>query len=327
MMRKSLLLFFNKNINIIYDMKQFTELSIIKLVTIVNFAFGFIGIFVSIFTKSSSLMFDGLYSFISSFFTIISARIVKLVTSAENRKYQFGYGAFEPFFIIIRTMAVVGINSFLFSNAIFSIRSGGNEIDISLGIIYTIVSIIICIIITIILKKSARSLESPVLVAEYRSWINDTLLSASIFVAFLFIFIIKKTSLSYIASYIDPCVTIILIIYMLPSLITQFFTNLKELLNAAPPVHIQESLNKIIQPYIEKYDFMGFQIYSAKRGRNLYMIIHVFMKRDQAVSELDKIRKLMVHDIKKFWHHSDIDIIFTIDQSWIPLSVPTGIDN
>ncbi len=50
------------------------------------------------------------------------------------------------------------------------------------------------------------------------------------------------------------------------------------------------------------------------------------MKKDASVKELDKIRKAIVRDIRNFWHYSDIDIVFTLDTSWIPLSFPQGED-
>ncbi|ULQ60258.1 cation diffusion facilitator family transporter [Brucepastera parasyntrophica] len=303
-------------------MKNISELSILKLVTIINFVFAAIGIVLSFFSRSSSVLFDALYSFVSSFFTIISARVVKLVTSAENRDYQFGYGSFEPFFIIIRTMVILVIYAFLLANSISIIRHGGNNVDISLVMVYTIVSLIICFVISMALRRIARKQKSPLLVAEYRSWINDTLLSLSVFVAFSLIVVLRRTSLNFITPYIDPAITILLILFMLPTLISQFFTNLRELLVAAPSPEIQDKLDHIIEPYIEKYDFAGFQVYSTKRGRNLYMVIHIYMKTDSTVRRLDKIRKAIIKDIKKFWHFSDIDIIFTIDPSWIPLSVP-----
>lgn len=308
-------------------MKQFQELSIIKFATMCNFIFGLAGIILSLFAKSNSVLFDALYSFTASFFTMISAKVVKLVVSGENRDYQFGYGSFEPFFILIRTMFILIMNTLLMSNALHSIFSGGTHVNLSLVLIYTAISIFICIVITVFLKQISRRHNSPVLIAEAHSWLNDTLLSIAVLIAFLLTFILEKTPAAFFIPYIDPGITLLLILFLIPGLIRQFFSNLRELLVAAPSIEVQEELERVISPYIEKHGFLDFQTYSTKRGRNLYIIVHIYMKKDSTVRRLDKIRKEMIRDIRKFWNHSDTDIIFTIDLSWIPLSVPQPISD
>ncbi len=307
-------------------MKKINELSLIRLVTVINFVFGLAGIVFAVLARSRSVLFDALYSFIASFFTLISARVVRLVISGEDRDYQFGYGSFEPFFIVIRTVFILLMNVMMAFFAVRTILDGGNTVNVSVAILYTLLSIITCAVIAGVLRGAARKNDSPVLAAEAKSWLNDTLLSSAVLAAFAGIILLRSTPLAFLIPYIDPAITLVFIAVMIPSLAIQFFVNMRELLVAAPPVELQEELDAIIEPYIAANNFSDFQTYSTKRGRNLYVVVHIYMKKDASVKELDKIRKAIVRDIRNFWHYSDIDIVFTLDTSWIPLSFPQGED-
>ena len=303
-------------------MKQYSETKIIRTVTILNFFFAVLGIITAILAKSSSVLFDGLFSFVSTFFTLFSIRIVKMVTRADTKDYPFGFGSFEPFFVIIRTTVMFIINTAMVCISVFSIIRGGNQVEISFILIYSLISVGGCAAVTAKLRTISRKKRSAILAAEYRGWLNDTLLSVSVLVAFVVMIILRKTSLAWFTAYVDPGITIILVAFLMPSLISQFITNLRELLIAAAPQEIQKELEIIVRKYVDEYGFKGFEIYSTKRGRNLYMVIYVFLNDDTTVRKIDKIRKKMIVEIKKYWKYSDIDIVFTVDNDWIPLSVP-----
>lgn len=76
-----------ETINFSATSKTDKEMRIIKLSTLFNFSFGLIGIFFAILTNSRSIMFDGMYSFVLSFFTLASARVIRLLTKGQTVKY------------------------------------------------------------------------------------------------------------------------------------------------------------------------------------------------------------------------------------------------
>lgn len=298
------------------------EIALIRTTTIICFLFGVAGVAMAVVAHSRSMLFDGMYSFIQSIFILSSASIVRLISRQDDREYQFGYGAFEPFFIMIRTMSMLGMNLILAWSAVRSILDGGYRVNAPVAIVFTTVSVIICAIIWRIIVASARKNNSPVLKAEAKSWLNDTLISCAVLVSFSVMAILDRTSFAWLAAYADPAITILFICFMSPSLVGQLLQNTRELLDAAPPVEIQKGLEDIVRSHVERNGFKSFQVYSTKRGRTISTIIHVQVQQELALRQLDVIRKNMLKDIKKFWQWSDTDIVFTIDPSWIPLSAP-----
>jgi len=296
------------------------ELSILTLSTVINFAFGFVGIVFAFFAKSRSVLFDGLYSFVASFFTIISARVVRLVSRGDNREFQFGYGAFEPLLIIVRVICMLFMYAILGFDAIKTMATGGSEIVFSMAFIYTALSASVCLFFWAALRRVAHRINSPVLIAEARGWFNDILLSLAVLSAFLLAYLLESTPLKAVTRYADSGVTLLMIVCMLPSLVRLFASNMRELVSAAPSQEIQDQLRAIVEGYRAACDFAGFKTYSEKRGRNLYLIVYIVLRHEVPIKSLDKIRKYMMSDIRQWWHYCDCDIIFTIDPSWMPLS-------
>lgn len=309
-----------ENINQTVISRTKKEIELIKLSTIGNFCFGLIGIIFAILTNSRSILFDGLYSFVLSLFTLLSARVVRLITKGQTVNYQFGYGAFEPLLIIIKSIFLFGMYLVLGYEAITSLFKGGYPISASFALVYSVISTGACFIIWLILRKSARRNTSPVLKAEAYGWFLDTILSGAVFLAFIIIFLLKYLGAESVTDYIDPLITLSLVLFMLPALYSMFLTNFRDMVSAAPSIEIQNQLRDIMNRFQEKYHFSNIENFSEKRGRSLYLISHVYLDHDIPMKTLDKIRKEMVKEIKRWWFYSDIDILFTLNPAWIKMS-------
>ncbi len=300
--------------------KTYKEIKLIRISTIGNLTFGLIGIAFAIITHSRSILFDGLYSFVLSLFTLISAKVVRLVTKGQTVQYQFGYGAYEPLLIIVKSIFLFALYLTLGYEALKYLFTGGYNVSTSYALIYSLFSTIACFFIWLILRKSARKNISPVLKAESYGWFLDTILSGAVLLAFVVINILNKIGAYTIANFIDPFITLCLVILMLPALYKMFLTNFRDLVSAAPPLEMQEELRAIMDTFQNKYDFTNIENFSEKRGRSLYLISHVYLDHDIPMKTLDKIRKEMVKEIKKWWLYSDIDILFTLNPAWIKMS-------
>ena len=298
----------------------FSETFLIKFVTVINLMFAVGGFYFAMISRSQSVLFDSVYSFTSSFFMLMSLYVVRLIKKGEDENYHFGYGSFEPLFIVIQTMFILTMNFVLAYFAVRTLLSGGADIGVNAASTYTAISVIVCALVYIILKRASKKYASPVLSAEAKSWLNDTMLSIAVLTAFLGIIFLSETPLSFIVPYIDSGMTLLFILFLVPQFIRQLWTNILELLTSAPSVDIQKHLDAVIEPFIEKHDLAGFNAYSTKRGRTLYVVVHVYLNENRTVKTIDGIRKEMIRAIRKYWHYSDIDIVFTFDTTWIPLS-------
>lgn len=298
------------------------ELKYIRIVTLICFSFGVLGIISALAADSQSMMFDGMYSFIQSIFILISGYVVKLISRSDNDKYQFGYGAFEPFFIVIRTMCLLFMDLVLGFGAFKQLLAGGYSVNATIAISVTAFSAVVCFFVWLFLVKKSKELSSPILKAESKSWLNDTLLSIAVLVSFFLMYVLDKLGLEKAAQAIDPLITIMFIVVLIPGLCKEALDSTRELLGIAPPPEVQEKLERIIERYCDNYDFSDYEIYSQKQGRTVTSIIHIMIKNEAPVTFFDKVRKDILKEIKKEWTFSDTDIVFTLNTDWIKYSVP-----
>ncbi|MFA6614341.1 MAG: cation diffusion facilitator family transporter, partial [Endomicrobiia bacterium] len=274
--------------------KGFSEIFLIKFVTVINLMFAVGGFYFAMISRSQSVLFDSIYSFTSSFFMLMSLYVVRLIKKGEDKNYHFGYGSFEPLFIVIQTMFILTMNFVLAYFAVKTLISGGAHIGVNAAMIYTAISVVVCALVYVVLKSASKKYGSPVLSAEAKSWLNDTMLSIAVLMAFLGIIFLSGTYLSFIVPYIDSGMTLLFILFLVPQFGRQLWVNILELLTSAPSVDIQKELDAVIEPFIEKHYLAGFNAYSTKRGRTLYVVVHVYLNENRTVKTIDRIRKEMI---------------------------------
>lgn len=298
------------------------ELTYIKAVNAVCFAFGVLGVSLALIADSSSMLFDGMYSLIQSIFILISGFVVRLIGRQDDERFHFGYSAFEPFYIMIRTIVLFSMNASLGIKAFRSIITGGYLVDAGIVLFFTALSAVVCSFICAFLYRKARELDSPMLATEARSWLNDTLLSVAVLVSFSVIAILDHLGIEKAMYYIDPVVTVLFAIFLIPGVSKQLWQAVKDLLDAAPPAEEIERLESIVRAFSKDYSFKDWKIYSSRRGRMIYSTIHIVLSDELPLHKVDGIRKDMLKAIRSSWAWSDTDIVFCVDSSWMEYAVP-----
>ncbi len=304
------------------DLMHGKELSYIKAVTAICLFFGVLGVALALKSDSSSMLFDGMYSLIQSAFILMSGWVVKLISKKDDEHFNFGYAAFEPFYIMLRTITLFIMNVSLGISAIKSIAGGGYEVEASIVLAFTAFSVLVCSIVCVFLYRKGKELNSPVLLTEARSWLNDTLLSVAVLASFLLATILKHLGFREAMLYIDPIITILFVIFLVPGVSKQLWQAIKDLLDAAPPEGDKERIEDIISSFGETYDFKDWMVYSSRRGRLIHSTIHIVLYEDITLSEADTMRSSMLKAIRSSWPWSDTDIVFCVDSSWMEYAVP-----
>ena len=206
------------------------ELIYIKAVNLICFMFGVLGIVLALIADSSSMLFDGMYSFIQSIFILLSGFVVRLLGRKDDEYFHFGYSAFEPFYIMLRTLSLFAMNAALGYNALKSIISGGYLVKASIVLFFTGFSAVVCSFVCAFLYKKAKELNSPLLRTEARSWLNDTLLSVAVLASFSVMAVLARLGIDGVMMYIDPVVTLLFVIFLVPGVVQQLWQAVKDLL-------------------------------------------------------------------------------------------------
>ena len=299
-----------------------TELLLLRVTTAVCLAFGIISVVASFKANSNSMLFDGLYSLIQSVFILGSGWIVSLLFRKDNREFQFGYSAFEPFFIAIRSTVMLLMTFSIAFSALRAILTGGYVIDVNIAFKINLISLVVCLIVYGILTIQAKRLKSPVLRVEARSWLIDSAISFAAVLAMIMIFFANKNGYTKLALYIDPIVTIFFIIGLAPMLVNQLLQSSRELLRAAPSSSIQKELEHIAKRHVKREGFKKANIFAVQQGRSLFVTLYFYLKEERTLSEVDALRTKVLQDLRVYSSWIEADVVFTLDPSWMPLALP-----
>lgn len=293
------------------------EITILRITTFVCLFFGILGVVASQLAQSRSLLLDGLYSLIQSLFILGSGYVVSLLFKSDDARFPFGFAAFEPFFLVMRSLTLLIMVLTIGSSAFLSLFSGGYVISVDIALPIAGLSFVVCAVVYAMLKREAKILKSPVLRSESKAWLLDTLLSLASLLAMLVAYIASKYSLSALMRYIDPALTLAFLFCMIPLLGKDLIQYSKELLGAAPARSTQSALEKIAYKFVRRHDFLKAEVYASKQGRTLNVLMYVYLKEERPLLQLDAIRLEILKALYAYSSWCEADIIFTLDDRWV----------
>ena len=134
------------------------ENKILKLSVIGALFFALFGIAWGWAIKSDMIIFDGLYSFISLILSMLSLYINNYMAKRDFDKFPFGKHILEPIVISIKSLIIAIMCLYSLIDAIKTIVSGGNSVSLGLAIIYSIVSVVGCGVISFYMKIKEKEL-------------------------------------------------------------------------------------------------------------------------------------------------------------------------
>jgi len=250
------------------------------------------GVLASIYGNSISLLFDALNTLVAIVISIAGLKISKLLKIKRSLKFNFGYYSFEPLFVLINGLLLMTLAVSLFFTSIQTILNGGRIIELTIVTEYLIFAVIICGVLSFILKYYAKKTKSEILHTESVSWILDTIICIVVLFAFMMSLWLKNTRYSYLIPYLDPGITILLILFFVYQPIKLIRSGLLDLLLAAPPKKfIKEIKDKLLNTK-DKFGFADTKIYAAKIGRTTRVDIICFFDNNFEIKSIENLEIL-----------------------------------
>lgn len=295
-------------------MKTNSETRLLVSSSVVSVVLGGIGTAVAVRSGSGSVLFDGLYSFVSAFMTLLSLPILRLVRRGGDERYNFGYAAFEPFYVIVSTIVIICAQVLVSVQAIAALRSGGTVVDLRGAMGYEIVSSVVCLAAAASMKLLGRRSVSPILRVEAKSWLVDGVLSLGVLTAFGLAVALERTSMSAWVPYVDPALTLALVLVMTPSLLKVLFQGVGELLSAAPSDEIQAEVERRLERFKGERGVSSMKIDIEKIGRSLNVRVRLTITRNPRALELERLRVAMTRSVRDYWAQGLTDFEFHVER-------------
>ncbi len=295
------------------------ENKILKLSVIGALFFALFGIAWGWAIKSDMIIFDGLYSFISVVLSMLSLYINNYMAKRDFEKFPFGKHILEPIVISIKSLIIAIMCSYSLIEAIKTLINGGNSLEFGLALIYSIVSVLGCGIISFYMKEQEKKINSELIKAECTQWFMDTALSTAVLVGFIIAMVLAGTKLKSLNPYIDPFMTIVVSLVCIRIPIKTFIESFKEVICVKANDEINDDIYVLVKGIEEEYNFEESITRVSKVGRELRIEIDFVYNKDsklKTLDQMDNVREEINDAIKHIDYNKWLNVSFTGNKKW-----------
>lgn len=273
---------------------------------------GALGLAVALASGSGSVFADGLFSFLSAIVTLLSIPVLALVERGGDDKFHFGYASFEPLYVVVSSLVILGSLAGVGAGALRSLAAGGAAVDARSVLAYEAFASAYCLGIAFFMKKRSRTDASPILAVEAASWFVDGCLSAGILLAFLAGRLLGLGPLKGWTDLVDPVVTLGLVVATAPAALSPLAAAFAELLSAAPRGEIQRKVEESLRPFKGARGVADLDLSMEKIGRSLNVHAAMVLDRDLRASELAVLERDIDAAIRAYWPDGSTDFYFDV---------------
>ncbi|MHC5305904.1 cation diffusion facilitator family transporter [Bartonella sp. LJL80] len=312
----------------LYDQNALAEQRILKYSIWVTIVLAVTAVSIGIFTGSSSIIFDGMYSAVDCVFSLAAllvARLIQIDVNRQKRKapkfterFQYGFWHFEPMLLAINGISLMIAVFYGLFESISTIWRGGHTPDFGPAVWFAFFAVCLCFGLAFYELRRNREIGSAFIAIDAKSWFVSGGISLALLCAFIFAFFIEGTEHSWLLPYIDPAVLALIAIVMIPVPVKTVIKALREILMITP-VSLDNHVNAVVDEIVERYGFVGAQNYLAKVGRSTMIEIHLILPQNYQigkVEELDKIRSEIGDMIGDAGPDRWLTVSFTAKPEW-----------
>ncbi|MFQ3580155.1 MAG: cation diffusion facilitator family transporter [Bacteroidales bacterium] len=285
----------------------------IKISVLGSLIMGLTGVLASIYANSISLLFDAFYSLTAMLISIVGLRIAQLLKVKYSPKFNFGFYALEPFFVLLNGILLMVLAISLFIPSVKAILNGGRNIELDVVLEYLIFCVVFCGIFTIILKIYAQKTNSHIISTDAATWLFDTLISFAVLVAFFITYLLHNTPWEFLIPYTDPGITIVLILSLIYQPIKFIISGLSGLLQMSPGEKVLIEIKETITKSKKHLGFSDIRVLASKVGRTILVEIHCLYASDfeiRNIETIENIRNEIIELIQSQYQDMNVKVLF-----------------
>ena len=287
------------------------EVSVLRKSSMLTVVYAIVGFAIATICDSMTLIVDALYSAVDVIVSLLAIFIVRRIHEPPNENYQYGYAKYEPFMTAVDGLLIMAICAGSIVTSIQDIIHPDPVKHIHLIIIYSFVSVFICIGFGLYMRTTAKKISSEVLAADSQLWIIEGVVSAGVCVAFALADFITRYHWNRYADYVDPVTCIILCIGLLYKPFQIVAESFRDLVDARPEDVDHEDLQEMLRGICEKYGLTGIAwMKTRKAGRKIFLTVCYRTDYRRNIKEMDEIRKEMSDEVLRNAPEMDVEILF-----------------
>lgn len=246
-----------------------------------NLLFVVIELVMAVYTGSQAVLLDGVYDGIEFIMLLPSVFLIPFLYKPSNEKYPYGHMQMETVFLVVKGITMMSVTVGLIANSINILFHGGRTIDFGIVAWFELFACVLGIIVTFYLKRKNRTMNSPIVTVEMQGWKIDSTISLGMTAAFLLPVLVPFDWMKKAAPYLDPLITIVLSVIMLPIPIKTVFTGIRDLLLISPEEETVTEIKEIVEPIILESKCTDIYYDIVRTGRKLWISAYITLNKDE----------------------------------------------
>jgi cation diffusion facilitator family transporter len=295
------------------------EQKILRLSIGVTVVVSLFGVVFGLLSGSLSIVFDGVFAAIDAAMSGLALFVSRLVTTGDNRRFQFGYWHIEPMVLAFNGGTLMLLCFYAFLNAVDSFLAGGRALAFDWAIAYAVTVCAVCFGMFFYERRRNRSIGSDFVRLDAHSWMMSATVTSALLVAFAAAIAVQGTRWERLTPYVDPVVLAVLTLGLVFVPVRTVRRALREILLITPP-ELDRRVREVMEKIVARYGFRSFTSYVAKVGRAQFIEIHIAVTPDwplTSIAAADSIRREIGDAIGGEGPERWLTIDFTADPRWL----------
>jgi cation diffusion facilitator family transporter len=260
---------------------------------------------IGLLTGSVAVLSEGLHSSLDLVASVIAFFSVSVSSLPPDRKHPYGHGKIENISGTIEAILIIIAGGFIVHEAVHKLKTGVTVGNVDAGLAVMLLSVVVNIVVSRLLFKTAKKYESPALEADAHHLSTDVLTSFGVLAGLV---LVRITGIKWIDPFFAMGVAAIICLIGFRVLGSSFF----DLLDQSLPDEEEKKIRQIIEDHKGQY-LEYHKMRTRKSGAMRYIDLHLVVPSSSHVKE--------AHD---FTHHIEDEILSVFPTASITIHIEPG---
>jgi cation diffusion facilitator family transporter len=275
-------------------------------------------------SRSSMIVFDGLYSFVSIGLSGLAVLTLRFVRRGPDERFPWGREAAEPVVVIFKAATLGALCVYAGIEGVVDILHGGRQVEVGWAIGYAVVATAASLLVGLVLRRGNRSESSEgagkdLVRSEAAEWLGDALLSVGVLVGFVVALLLTSSGKADLAAYVDPAMVVLVSAAFLVVPLRLVIGGMREVMSMSPSEDVQSQLQAVVDDVAQRYELQESFVRAAKVGGRMDIEIDYVVgpgSRVVTVVDCDAVRSDLHERLAALGYEKSLVVAFTTDRRW-----------
>jgi cation diffusion facilitator family transporter len=275
-------------------------------------------------SRSSMIVFDGLYSFVSIGLSGLAVLTLRFVRRGPDERFPWGREAAEPVVVIFKAATLGALCVYAGIEGVVDILHGGRQVEVGWAIVYAVVATAASLLVGLVLRRATRSESSggagkDLVRSEAAEWLGDALLSVGVLVGFVVALLLTSNGQADLAAYVDPAMVVLVSAAFLVVPLRLVIGGMREVMSMSPSEDVQSQLQAVVDDVAQRYELQESFVRAAKVGGRMDIEVDYVVgpaSRVVTVVDCDAVRSDLHERLAALGYEKSLVVAFTTDRRW-----------